>query len=294
MTDSLFSDKDKKEIINLIKQQNFDKIIKKLQKIKTSHAGTAKTKDKRFVLTETVKHIRENSGDPAKTFFETGKELCNRNEDVAKELGISLIWRGYSYNKDEVCKLLIKIADDENWEVREYAGSAFANTLHDNPDFYDELKKLYRHPSENVRRAIVISAIGLRDKSDKKKLKKAFALLQPLLFDKSGYVRKNLGPFVLGSYFGNTFPKETLAQLKKWTEIGDDYVRWNIAMAFNNSFGNKYPEEALKILKLLIGDVSLVVKRAVVSTLRFLRKKHEKIVDQFVLQYEPDLIKKYF
>jgi hypothetical protein len=292
MTDSLFTEKDRSEIRKLIHRSEFEKIIRKLQKVKTGHAGTAKTKDKRFVLTETVKFIRENSGDPEKRFFELGKELCSRNEDVAKELGVSLIWRGYKCNKNEVLKILVGIAGDDNWEVREYAGSAFANTLHGHPGFYNELVKLTRHPSEYVRRAVVISAIGLREKGNTEKLSKAFALLQPLLFDKSGYVRKNLGPFILGSYFGNTFPKETVKQLKEWTRLGDDYVRWNIAMAFNNSFGNKYPREALSVLKLLIGDVSLVVKRAVISTLRFLRKKHEMPVDEFVLQYEPDLIKK--
>jgi hypothetical protein len=47
--------------------------------------------------------------------------LCSRKEAVAKEIGISLLWRGYKIDQDKVKKVLLKIADDPNWEVREYA-----------------------------------------------------------------------------------------------------------------------------------------------------------------------------
>ena len=288
MKDSLLTEKQKKEIIKLIKEKDHAGKISILEKIKTDHAGTAKTKDKMFVLREIVKYIIENSGNREKDFFETGYYFCSRKEDVSKELGISLLWRGYRFNKKAVKELLLKTADHTNWEVREYAANAFANAHYENRDFYKDLQKWSKHSSENVRRAVVFSALALRDKEN---LSKAFSLLEPLLFDNSKYVKKNLGPFILGSLFGNKFPRETIRQLKKWSKIRDGNVRWNIIMSFNNSFGNRYPEEALGVLKYLIGDVDLTVKRAMLSTLRFLSKKHKKSVLEFQKKYKLNIIK---
>ncbi len=279
MKDSLLTDKQKREIIKLISQKKYAGIISILEKIKTGHAGTAKTKDKMFALRETVKFILESPGNHKKDFYDTGSYFCGRKEDVSKEIGVMLVWRGYKHNKKSVKEILIKTAEHPNWEVREYAAGAFANTLYENREFYKDLIKLTKHTSENVRRAVVFSALALRDKEN---LDNAFSLLEPLMFDNSRYVKKNLGPFILGSYFGNKFPKETIRQLKIWSRIRDGNVRWNIIMSFNNSFGKKYPEEALKILKLFTGDVDLTVKRAMISTLRFLNKNHKKSVSEFL------------
>lgn len=283
MKDSLLSQVSKSNIIKLNAGKKYAEIISILEKIKTEHAGTAKTKDKRFVIRELVKFILDNSKNQEKDFFNTGSFFCKRKEDVSKEIGISLIWRGYKFNPGKVKEILLKIADDPNWEVREYAATAFADTLYCNRDFYKDLLKWTKHNSENVRRAVVFSALALKDEDN---LDKAFALLEPLMFDNSKYVRKNLGPFILGSYFGNNFPKQTISKLKKWSKIRDENVRWNIVMTFNNSFGNKYPAEALDVLKYFVGDPDLVVRRALMSTLRFLSKRHGKLVDAFIKIYK--------
>lgn len=272
---TLLTEKHKKEILKSIKDKNYPGIISTLEIVKTSHAGTAKTKDKRFAINQIIKGIVDNSKNHDKDFYIAGSMFCKQKEDVAKEIGITLIWRGYKANPEKVKDILLKIAHDPNWEVREYAGSAFANTLFHNHDFYETLLIWTKHPSENVRRAVVFSALAFRDK---KNLTKAFRILGTLMFDSSKYVKKNLGSFILGSYFGNKFPEETLKQLHKWSKIRDENVRWNIIMAFNNSFGKKYPEAALDILKYFTGDVDLSVRRALLSTLNFLSKRHKKLV----------------
>lgn len=279
MKDSLLTQKSKKEIQKLIKEKKYRKVVSMLEKVKTSHAGTAKTKDKRYVIKEIVKNIIDNSRDRERDYFKTGCILCNMKEDIAKEIGISIIWRGYKIDTGKVKEFLLKVADDPNWEVREYAANAFADILYYNEDFYKTVMSWTKHRSENVRRAVVISSLGLREK---KTLDKAFSILEPLMFDKSRYVRKNLGPFILGSYFGNKFPDETLKQLDTWSRIRDENVRWNIIMTFNNSFGNKHPVEAIRFLKKFTGDVDLTVKRAIVSTLRFLKKRHPLLVNAFI------------
>lgn len=282
MKDSLLTEKQKYLILKSIKEKNFSAIITMLEKIKTGHAGTAKTKDKRFVIREVVKYVIENSKTREKDFFNAGSFFCVREEDVSKEIGISLIWRGYKFNPEKVKEILVKIADDSNWEVREYAANAFADTLYHNMDFYKDLMNWTKHSSDNIRRAVVFSALGLKDKEN---LSKAFAILEPLMFDESKYVKKNLGPFILGSHFGNKFPAETIRQLKKWSKIRDENVSWNIIMSFNNSFGNKFPKEALEVIRLFSGNVDLVVRRAIKSTLNFLSKRHKKMVDEFKMKY---------
>lgn len=288
MKDTLLTEKQKKEIVKSIREKNHACIIDILEKIKTNHANTAKTKDKRFVISEIVRHVLENSIKREEDYFAIGNYFCGRKEDVSKEIGISLIWRAYKIQKKKVEEIFLNIADDPNWEIREYAGTAFANTLFHNHGFYKTLQSWSKHNSENIRRAVVISIIGLRDKTH---LKEAFALMHPMLFDNSKYVKKNLGPFILGSYYGNKFPVETFKHLKKWSKIRDENVRWNVIMAFNNSYGNRYPEYALELFNSFKGDVDLSVKRAMISTLKFLGKRHGKKVNEFLKKNKLNLIK---
>ena len=277
--DSLLNEAEKNKILKLIRSKDFDKIIGMLEKISSDHAGTAKTKDKRFVIREIVREIIDNSGNKESEFYKTGMYFCKRKEDNAKEIGISLIWRGYSHNPEKVKEMLLRISDDPNWEVREYAGNAFADTLYYHKDFLTDLKEWSKHPSENVRRAVVFSALGVRDE---KNYKTGFKILRSLMNDSSVYVKKNLGPFILGSLYGGRFPEETAAFLKKESRSKDPYVRWNIIMSFNNSYGKRYPDKALEVLKLFKDDENIIVIRAMRSTLKFLKKHYPEKANKFI------------
>ncbi len=289
MKDSLLSEKDKLQITRFIEEKDYSSTIPLIEKVKTGHAGTAKTRDKRFVINEIIRNLSKKSVNNERDYFTIGNIFCNRKEDAFKEMGISLVWKGFKYNPKKVKELLLKAADDPNWEVREYAAGAFIQTLQHNEDFYETILQLRTHPSENIRRAVLFSALALLDKRN---LSKAFSFMEVLMFDGSKYVRRNLGPFILGSYFGNKFPKETLSKLKKWSKIRDENVRWNIIMCFNNSFGNKHPVEALNILKYFNGDVDLIVKRAMNSTLNFLNKRYKTLVEEFKLNHSSSYLKK--
>jgi HEAT repeat protein len=72
-------------------------------------------------------------------------------------------------------------------------------------------------------------------------------------------------------------PGIVLGFLDKMLKVKDPHVRWNIAMAFNNSFGNHHSNEAVKYLKILVKDESPVVQRAVRSTLNHLRKRDKSL-----------------
>jgi len=274
----LLTEKDKKKIKLHISQGDLDEIVRILKRLSTLHAGTAKTKDKRFVISEIVKHAENSlSGNP-KYFFETGKKLCDSSNDNAKEIGISIIWRGYAQDPVVTEKSLLKIADDSNWEVREYAGNAFANVLKQNPNMHSKMLKWSGHHSENVRRAVVFSSLAYKEKGD---VAKAFEILKPLLKDSSKYVKKNLGPFILGGHFGNRFPNETFALLRSLVKNKDTNVLWNVAMSFNNSFGNHFPEKSLQILSQINHSENVSVRKAIISTLRHLQRRHSALINDF-------------
>lgn len=275
MKDTLLTPKHKSQIAGYIKKADFKSIIAVLDSISTKHSGTAKMKDKRYVIAEIVGHITEgNQKNPEREFYRAGLSVLKLKSDNAKEVGIHILWRGYKYDTSAVTKWLYKITDDQNWEVREYAAGALGGTLKENPAFYSTLKKWTKDSSENIRRGVVLAAAALRDKNDPAKLKKAFALFEPLMYDSSGYVKKNLGPFILGSYFGNGATEATMDFLKRMLKVKNENVRWNIAMAFNNSFGNNHPQLAKEFLAVLAKDTSPVVQRAVRSTVNHLLKRH--------------------
>lgn len=277
MKDTLLTKKQKTAIAKYISYGNYSGIISILDNDSTKHSGTAKMKDKRYVIAEIVRYINEQGINPLNEFYKAGLKILGIKSDNAKEVGIHIILRSYKQKPAEVTRWLYKITDDKNWEVREYAAGALAGTLKENPQFYGILKKWAKDKSENIRRGVVLACTALRDKDDAVKTAKAFSLFEPLMYDSSRYVKVNLGPFILGSYFGNNMPFVVLNFLKKMLKVNDPNVRWNIAMAFNNSFGNNYPDEAVKFLKVLSKDKNPVVQRAVKSAINHLRKRNKNI-----------------
>jgi hypothetical protein len=278
MADSLLTSKHRKEIIKSIVNSEYKTVIKILDSVKTDHAGTAKTKDKRFVIREILNFTKEKYQDEklrTDVFFNIGSKLCSMKGPNALEIGANIIWFGYEHNKRFVTNTLKKIADSDNWEVRESVTGPLANLLYKYSEFYCVLQKWSKHKSVNIRRAVVLASTGLDDTQKPENVDKAFKLLEPLLYDKAVYVKKNLGPFVLGGWWGRHYPDKFFWQLDKWIRIKDENVRWNIAMCFNNSTGNKYPEKAMKYLKILNKDKNKTVQRAVKSTLNFLRKRNK-------------------
>ncbi len=278
MKDTLLTAKHKRTIDISIRSGNYKKIITIIDSISTKHAGTAKMNDKRYVIAEIASHIN-NLGlkDPDREFFRIGKKILALRSDNAKEIGIHTICRGYKYNKDKVTEYLYRITNDSNWEVREYAAGALSAVLRSNSEFIKTLRKWTKDKSENIRRGVVLAACGLRNLKDPSSFDKALTLLEPLLSDSSRYVKVNLGPFILGGYFGNHFPEKIFELLDRIIKSDNENVKWNAAMIFNNSFGNRNPNEAVKYLRILAKDKSTVVQRAVRSTMHNLRKRHKNI-----------------
>ncbi len=220
--------------------------------------------------------------DEPETIYAWGVALAGRQEWAARFSAAGFFAPFYAAHKKEVRRLLLQLADDENWGVREGAAIGWTRVLQDH---FDEVYPLYqegtRHPSENVRRAVVLAVMPVaRDKQHgAERAAPCLRLLEPLLADRSKYVRKNLGPFAIGASILNHHPDLTFATLERWRDQYDDeQVRWNLAMALSSSGGVAHVERALDFLHTLADDQRRTVWRAVASAARALGKKRPEVV----------------
>jgi hypothetical protein len=228
---------------------------------------------------ELVKRILQDEPD---TIYAWGVTMAGRSEWGARMAASWFFSPYYAAHQDEVRRLLLQLADDDSWTIREGASWGFARVLQDH---FDEVYTLFqewgRHPSENVRRAVVLAVMPVvRDKlHGAARAERCLRLLEPLLADRSPYVRKNLGPFAIGAAILNHHPDLTFTMLNEWRDRYDDeQVRWNLAMAVSASGGVAHVERSLAFLHTLAHDERRSVWRAVASAARTLGKKRPEVV----------------
>ncbi len=220
--------------------------------------------------------------DEPETIYAWGVEMAGRPEWAARMMASWFFSPYYAEHKEEVQRLLLQLGDDDNWTIREGASWGFAQVLQDN---FDEVYALYqewaRHRSENVRRAVVLSVMPVvRDEdTGAERVEACLLLLEPLLADRSQYVRKNLGAFAIGAAILSHHPDLTFATLERWRDQYDaEQVRWNLAMAVSASGGVAHVERSLAFLYTLADDERRTVWRAVASAARALGKKRPEVV----------------
>ena len=243
-------------------------------------------------LRQADKLIKRVLKDEPETVYSWGVEMVTRPEWAARMMASWLFSPHYAEHGEEVQRLLLKLADDDNWTIREGASWGFAQVLHDH---FDAVYPLYvqwaKHPSENVRRAVVLSVMPVvRDKvHGARRAEPCLRLLEPLLADRSPYVRKNLGPFAIGSAILVHYPDLTFATLERWRDQYDDeQVRWNLAQAVSASGGVAHCERSLAFLHSLADDERRTVQRAVASAARALGKKRPDAVIAELRRWQDD------
>jgi hypothetical protein len=221
------------------------------------------------------------AGEP-ETIYGWGVAMAGRQEWAARMMASWLFSPFYAEHPAEVQLLLLRLADDENWTIREGAAGGFSQVLGDHfESVYPLFREWSRHPSENVRRAVVLAVMPVvRDgKKGAERVKPCLDLLEPLLADPSQYVRKNLGPFAIGAAILNHYPDLTFATLERWRErYADENTRWNLAMAVSASGGVAHVSRSLAFLHTLAADDRRTVWRAVASAARALGKKRPDVV----------------
>jgi hypothetical protein len=233
-------------------------------------------------LRQADKLVKRLLKDEPEVIYAWGVAMAGRPEWAARMAASWFFSPYYAEHPAEVRRLLLRLADDENWTIREGASGGFARVLQDH---FDEVYPLFqgwtRHPSENARRAVVLAVMPVvRDtKSGAERAERCLRLLEPLLADRSQYVSKNLGPFAIGAAILNHHADLTFAMLEHWRDAYDDeQVRWNLAMAVSASGGVAHVGRALAFLYTLADDERRRVWRAVASAARALGKKRPEVV----------------
>jgi hypothetical protein len=231
-------------------------------------------------VTQAVKLLSAHVAHSPPQRFQWALELARRPEPVARMLACGLLpdcWGGQPRPTES---LLRTLADDERWEVREVAGSALGQVLlHHFDGFYHRCLTWTCDPSAHVRRAVCIAVRSPGKSRQPQWGAPLLDLLEPLLADRTPTVRKNLGPFGIGSGMIRWYPELTLHRLAEWAQRQDATTRWNVAMAFSTAGGADRWSEGLPILSDLACDERRFVWRAVASALRVMGRRHrEEIV----------------
>jgi 3-methyladenine DNA glycosylase AlkD len=233
--------------------------------------------------------IEEALGRGTEALYDWACRLAERPEPVARAIAAHLIRHHWPAQPDQVQARLLRLADDEDWWVRESAHGTMGSLLVAHfDDLYQTFQTWTEHPSASVRRGV---AIAVRQASNERKEAWAEALLdlvELLLTDREQYVRKNLGPYAVGDGLLRCHPQPTLARLRRWADDSREEVRWNVAMAFRSFGGSRHLQDALEILGQLAADERRFVWRAAASALHYLGKRHVEIVRPIVEDWLED------
>jgi len=240
----------------------------------TAHAGTAPVVQKRAA----VKAIL--AATPAQQLPGAALWLTDQESDTAKEIGSMLLARSYDQHPDEAIAILRRLADDPNWEVREWAGSSVGEIF---AGHFDELLPIMqdwsRDEAQFVRRAVCIAIRGAADRKRPERAEPLLALADTLGGDPSEEVKRNNGPFAVGGSLLACYPKQTLAHVRAWAASDDEMLRWNAAMVFVAANARKHIDEGLAILSGLASDKRRPVWMAVASAAKNLVKRDQARVE---------------
>jgi 3-methyladenine DNA glycosylase AlkD len=259
----------RQEFEHAIEQRNWTLVVELLETEKTDHAGTAPAQVKRKAIKALEKHMKHDQ----KSFYKVTTFLGEHLSATAKEVAAHLTPHIYMNYPIECNHLLHKIADDENWEVREWAAGGCGEILAQQySHFYPVLNVWKDDQSENVRRAVVLAVMYASKSLDEEHANKLLQLIEPLMEDHSVYVKKNLGAFAIGDALLKRYPDTVLPWLNRLSETKDENVRWNLAMVFTAAAARTFQKEGQAVLLKFEEDNRKSVQRAVKKAKRNIEK----------------------
>ncbi|MGV3488368.1 MAG: HEAT repeat domain-containing protein [Tuberibacillus sp.] len=269
-TDTLWKEK----WITLIHEQNYNEAIELLN----LHAGQNRTSPSTALKMKAVESIKMSLRADQKRFEWVAMALADHYQPTAKEIATQLLIDLYEELPQIVSEKLRILADDSDWEVREWAASACGTLLINHfTALYTIMKAWTADPSPNVRRAASLSVKYACKKRKEEWAEPLLDLISPLLIDNDPYVKKNLGPFAIGDGLLRAYPDQTLNRVNQWIHIDNGEARWNIAKIFTTAQGAKNADRALPVLEILINDERPIVKRALKSALNNLQKRRPEV-----------------
>lgn len=254
---------------------DFDAALRAIESTATAHAGTAPAAEKRAAVRETLKRL------PSKRLTEAALWFANNPSGTAKELGALLLARSYPQHPEEALAALRRLADDPNWEVREWAGSAAGTILAGHfEEVLPEMQDWLLDESQFVRRAVCLAIMGAAEGGDPMKAGPLLAMADVLARDPAEEVKRNTGPFAVGGKLLARYPEQTLAHVRRWAASDDEMLRWNAAMVFVAASSRHHVDAGLEILSGLASDRRQPVWMAVGSALKHLLKRQPERVEK--------------
>lgn len=249
-----------------VSTRSVDEMLQSLESERTAHAGTPPAAVKQKALKLILRTYKAAPG----TVFQLACDLHDTLSPTAHELAAILLAEAYTENPEQAAERLWRLADSDNWEVREWAASACGHILFTHfAQFSSVLAQWAAHGTGNVRRAVALAAMYAAKGRNPDLAEPLLDLVEPLLSDRDPYVRKNLGPFAIGDGLLRYYPEQTLKRAERWVSDADEMVRWNAAAALAKS-----PlAQAGALLASLHADPSPLVRRVSVSATRKREKK---------------------
>ena len=253
-------------IDRVIQEQAFDTLAEILE--------GAQTPELRYAVKQLVRSTQS-----AEILLGHAVKLATRSEPASRHVGCGLLPKAYPSDPQRTLELLLQLADDPDWTVRESAGDACGRLLRaDYSTMMEILREWREHSSANVRRAVLIAAAKAAQTRRLEWAEPLLKLIEPLLSDRDSTLRRNLGPFAIGTSLLRYYPDMTFEYLVKWSTSNDEQVLWNVAMSFSASAGARLVKKALIILRKLSLDERRYVWRAVASAMWKLGRKKPEIV----------------
>lgn len=266
----------REQIDELIKAEQTQQLISLLEKAQAS--------DVRYAIKQ-IAYAFQGSEPPT----DQAAKWMSRPEPISRHVACGLLVQGYESDPQVAVRLLLPLADDDDLAVRESAGTACGKLLQkDFSSILPVLREWCQHPSENVRRAVLIAVMEAAKTRRAGWAEPMLRLIEPLLSDRHTYVRRNLGPFALGSGLLLYYPNTTFDYLIHWSTSNDEQVLWNVAMAFAASAGPSIVKKALIILRKLSLDERRYVWRATASAMWKLGRKKPEIIRPELLRWLED------
>jgi hypothetical protein len=215
--------------------------------------------------------------------------LATSPSPTSRQVACLLLASRYREDPHGVVRTAEMLADDPHWEVREAAGRLLGSLLdRDFARISRRLEALRSSRSENLRRSVVLAVKYAARRDKPERVPQLLLLLQPLLRDEDPYVRRNLGQSAIGDVLLRVDPKETLKALREWSRDRDQFVRWNVAMAFASGIGSFHWPVAKSILERLAKGPEPLVRSAVAKAMRRCRQRYTEEVDEARLRWLKD------
>lgn len=163
---------------------------------------------------------------------------------------------------------VLALAQDADWEVREWATEPFVACYRSRPDVaHERFVRWCEGASPTIKRAIAVASRTLAA-DPRVNPEHLLTWADAMAPEEDPYVRKNLGPFAIGDGLLPRFPDQALRHLSHWVRHPSWAARWNAAMAFSARRAAPFWDGAEAWVRALTGDDDGRVRRAAQSVLK--------------------------